>query len=191
MCSDWCPCVKTEKSAEWDSILSEEEYKDRVQFRAPTAPYSAGQSTGQSSPFRFQGAYAPLNKEYENYLDCINDSTKRSEAYGIENTAFSKRAIAFDGFRTALTADKDNWQKIQDWITFFETEYKCSGICDSSVFSFSKSVTEGVPTKGCVIGIKDELGSTFTGLGGATLGAGFAFLGLFFFQYCLWKKYDD
>lgn len=77
-----------------------------------------------------------------------------------------------------------------DWVTFFEDEYNCAGVCEPALFYWSKSVSQGMPTESCISSIKDDLSTAFMGLGGACLISGFVLLCNFVLQYCLWVKKD-
>ena len=58
------------------------------------------------------------------------------------------------------------------WLEFFEDEYDCAGVCTPSLFSWSKSIELGRPTKSCIIGIKDGITKAFLGIGICALVAG-------------------
>ena len=86
---------------------------------------------------------------------------------------------------------QSNFDEIMDWITFFEDEFDCAGVCEPAMFYWSKSVTLGAPTDSCVGSIKDELSTAFIRLCGACLVSGFILLCNFLLQYCMWFKSSD
>ncbi len=57
------------------------------------------------------------------------------------------------------------------------------------MFSFSKSISEGKPNKSCIMGLVDAVDKEFVGLSVATFMSGVLLFFVFFFNYCLWKKY--
>lgn len=102
-----------------------------------------------------------------------------------------KGGLRFNVFANEVTGNTENYALVNEWVTFFETEYDCAGICKPALFYWSKSVEVGRPTQSCVGSIKDELTSSFMGLGVATLISGILLFMIFVMQYCLWRKYDD
>ena len=41
--------------------------------------------------------------------------------------------------------DQENFNDVIDWITFFEREFDCAGICKTSLFAWTRSIEEGRP----------------------------------------------
>lgn len=99
-----------------------------------------------------------------------------------------RASSCFKSFANALVNNK-NWENIKSLLTFFEATYNCAGVCEASLFAFSKPVTDGKPVRSCVIGLKDAMGTEFRGLGLVALLSGILLFIIFIFQYCLWKKY--
>ena len=119
--------------------------------------------------------YAPgSGTTFETYQACINSYDETA------TTAFGQWASKLNS--------QSNFDEIMEWITFFEDEFDCAGVCTPAKFYWSKSVTLGAPTESCVESIKDELTTAFLGLGGACLVSGFILLCNFLLQYCLWSK---
>ena len=76
----------------------------------------------------------------------------------------------------------------KDFMRFFETEYSCSAICEEPLFTFSRSIEEGLP-KSCFEDIKDEVRNNMFFLGLSATVSGIFLLVLWTLQYCLWQKY--
>ena len=100
----------------------------------------------------------------------------------------SVNQTTFEEFAKSLT-DQALFNSVIDWVTFFEKEYDCAGLCTPSAFGVSRSIESGPASKSCLQGIKDSLTSAFMGLGVSTLLAGIMLFFLQIWQYCFWKKY--
>ena len=77
------------------------------------------------------------------------------------------------------------------FITFFESKFTCSGICETSMFYYTLPLSEGPPTTTCLSYMKTEIENNLTYMGMASLVCGFIMLVTWLCQYMLWKKYDD
>jgi len=80
---------------------------------------------------------------------------------------------------------------IESYLTFFEDEYACAGICEHALFYFTRDVKDGIPPTSCLESISDEMKTSLLGVGGAALASGIFIFFTFIFQYCLWRKYED
>ena len=104
--------------------------------------------------------------------------------------ADSNRSEAFYMFAKQFR-EQSNYDQIKNWITFFEEEYDCAGICKPALFSWTRSIHEGRPTESCISSLKDDVTSNLFYLGLVGLVSGILLFCIFLSQYCLWKKYDD
>ena len=77
-----------------------------------------------------------------------------------------------------------------DFMRYFEEQYSCAGICKPALFFMHLDISKGVPGGSCLMNIQDDLKSTNFGVGGAAIATGISVFFTFFFQYCLWRKYD-
>lgn len=162
MCSTDCPCVDVDAATK--ATWTTEALADGGRAGKPLVFVPAGTSGS-----------------FETYQSCIQsfDATNLSTA-GYSN---------FGVWANQLN-NQDNFDEIMDWVTFFEDEYNCAGVCEPALFYWSKSVSQGMPTESCISSIKDDLSTAFMGLGGACLISGFVLLCNFVLQYCLWVKKD-
>ena len=87
--------------------------------------------------------------------------------------------------------EHESFQDILDWITFFEREFDCAGVCKTSLFSWTKSIEEGRPQQYCMIGVAEELKPHLTGLAFCCFASGVLLFLIFICQYCLWAKYKS
>jgi len=87
--------------------------------------------------------------------------------------------------------EHENFQDIIDWITFFEREFDCAGVCKTSLFSWTKSIEEGRPQQYCMLGVSEGLKPHLTGLALCCFATGILLLMIFICQYCLWGKYKS
>ena len=87
--------------------------------------------------------------------------------------------------------EREDFQEVIEWITFFESEFDCAGVCNISLFAWTNSIEEGRPQQNCYIGISEGLKPHLTGLAISSFASGVLLLLTFIFQYCLWAKYQS
>jgi hypothetical protein len=152
----------------YDSILIEDYM---CTSDCPCAPVSTATEwlSDVSRTYDFTGTYYT-------YKECLFDTENNASPY------FQGFA---DGFR-----EQSNIVTVMDWVNFFEEEFDCAGICKPATFYYDRSIELGKPNSSCIESIKDELTSSFQGLGIATLVSGILLFFVFCMQYCLWKKFD-
>jgi len=76
-------------------------------------------------------------------------------------------------------------------LTYFESKYQCSGICNTALFYYSLDLSIGIPTKVCLIYLKQEIGSSLVYLGIVSIVGGFLMSLIWCCQYALWRTYED
>ena len=167
MCSRNCPCKASDKSNQWKAIKEE----DLISFE-------------RKRDFVFTDIASV--QTYDSYDACIAGVTDPSDianrkAGNLATPQFYQFAKEF--------REQNDFDKIKDWIAFFENEFDCAGICKPALFSWTQSVNSGKPLSSCIGAVKDELKGSFMGLGICTLVSGILLFFIFLFQYCLWKKY--
>ena len=81
-----------------------------------------------------------------------------------------------------------NYADVAEWISYFEDEFECAGICSKANYYWGKSVEAGRPSASCIGKIKENISSPFKGLAVATIICGLFLFFIFIMQYCLWKK---
>ena len=168
MCTRNCPCKSNAKQGEWTSMLAAQ----KATFLR-TKEFVFTQNTDIVT--------------YETYDKCIENIKDGSVA---ENMAAGYTGTkAFYEFAKNFREQGD-FTEIKEWIEFFEDEYECAGICKPALFNWIQKVDEGKPIKSCVSAVKDDLTSSFMGLGIATLANGILLFLIWLFQYCLWRRYD-
>lgn len=91
---------------------------------------------------------------------------------------------------------RNRWSESQlslaiDFANYFETTYRCSGICEAAIFYYALPVLEGKPDKVCLMFLKEEVQNNLSYMGITAITAGLVMLFTFVFQYCLWADYDD
>merc|ERR1712186_228402 len=89
--------------------------------------------------------------------------------------------------------DKYNDEKYQkgiEFITFFEDNFTCSGVCSKALFYYTLPMDVGPPTATCLLYAKDMIASNLTYMGIASTLCGIILICVWFCQYLLWKKYD-
>lgn len=74
-------------------------------------------------------------------------------------------------------------------MSYFESKYTCSGICNPALWYYSLNLSVGIPTKNCLIYLKQEVGDHLVYLGITSLVTGFILFFVWICQYCLWKKF--
>lgn len=76
-------------------------------------------------------------------------------------------------------------------LSYLESKYTCSGICEPGLFYFSLDVTEGIPDQTCLAYAKDEIGSSLSYMGITSMVCGIVCFFIWLCQYALWRRYDD
>lgn len=76
-------------------------------------------------------------------------------------------------------------------MSYFESRYICSGICNTGLFYYSLDLSYGVPTNNCLIYMKNAIGNNMFYLGITALVTGGTMLLIWICQYCLWRKFED
>lgn len=76
------------------------------------------------------------------------------------------------------------------FLEYFESQFKCSGICDTALFYWTRPITDGIPEQTCLTYLKDQIKDNLTYLGLVSIIAGIFTLFAFLVQYCLWKKFE-
>ena len=117
MCSANCPCEDLDIKSEWTSLSADELL----------------QQYGRVAPFVFKtpGEDIFTVKTYE---ECIINY-KQNPDISTDFKAFA------EGWGLSL-----GYKGEVDYLKFFEQEYDCSGICETALFSFSRSIEEGKPS---------------------------------------------
>lgn len=124
MCSSDCPCKDVEAKSAWTD--------GELEVRGRDMPCKA---------WDFSGVKNGQTVEYTTYKQCILETEETTEL-GESSSGF---AIFAKKFREQL-----DFEQIMSWIEFFETKYDCAGICQPSVFFWSKSIEQGPPSKRCI-----------------------------------------
>jgi hypothetical protein len=65
-------------------------------------------------------------------------------------------------------------------VTHFEDKYKCSGLCDTSLFYYTQSITEGPPTRACLLPAVDDISKSMQNLGTLFILTGILFFFMIF-----------
>lgn len=73
---------------------------------------------------------------------------------------------------------------------FFEEQFKCSGLCKTALFYWTRPLSDGRPTQTCMLYLKEAISNNLTYLGIVSVISGICVLFAFLVQYCLWKKYE-
>lgn len=98
-------------------------------------------------------------------------------------------ADKFSGMGKTINQNKldENYEKL---ITFIEGEYKCSGMCSSSLFYLTQSVELGPPEQGCLAPFMGDITSLIGNLGDAMVASGVFFILMIFFIFpvCCYKQ---
>jgi len=76
-------------------------------------------------------------------------------------------------------------------LSYFESKYTCSGICNPSLFFWSLNLDKGVPTTNCLGYLKSEIGNNMNYLGITAIVVGGILFFIWIFQYCLWRKFPE
>ncbi len=143
MCSSVCPCDNN-LSAPWKA-LNETYLNSRN--RTQVVGINATDSKGYYRFFWINKTATPNVTTYATFSDCSKylQSTPSARSAGVPDS----KAI-------------DTGVKI---LTYFESKYTCSGICNPSLFYWSLNLDKGLPTTNCLGYLKSEIGNNMNYLG--------------------------
>lgn len=79
--------------------------------------------------------------------------------------------------------DSEEFQAAMGFITYFEGEFTCSGICDSSLFYYTLPLDKGPPANTCLVNMKDVIANNLTYMGMASTLAGIVMAVTWLCQY--------
>lgn len=137
----------------------------------------------------FSGTGLPVSKTtFTSFAQCmqyyLDEAAKESKAG--EDAELQEKAKAYKDM-----AGKEAYKRAQKFVEWFESQYKCSGLCKVGYFYYSLSLDEGRPTTTCMSFLKEAIGNNLTYLGIVSLLAGIFTFFSFLVQYCLWRKWED
>lgn len=150
MCSYICPCDVTKLSA-WYAL------DDNMLNSYGRTKYPRG--TGSNSDLRWDASgnirlyqADASTKAYSNFAECANlildakEAEEQKAGYDATNSPY-KDVPSRKTIETGVSL-----------LSFFESKYACSGVCESALFFYSLDLNEGVPSSTCLSDIKEEIG---------------------------------
>jgi len=119
---------------------------------------------------------------YSTFKDCFTDlkGGKRDTRQVPEEKVKEYKKLAED----------KSYKQALEFITYFEKEFTCSGICSTSLFYYTLPMAEGPPTTTCLFHMKEVISNNLTYMGIAATLVGLVMIVTWLCQYLLWKKYD-
>lgn len=218
MCTDVCPCKSVPAQHEWLSLTEEELAEWPKQIEDPRVAkklkfnFNGTHTTYLQCIEEVSDPITTLkdsssSSEYQNCISTL-EATLAINPFDIDQAflqscseTIQREASQVDADRLVLETifytaaryirEHESFATITDWMTFFERELNCAGVCKLSLFSWTKSIEAGRPTKTCLNGIRDELRSNFIGFAVCSLITGVLLLLIFLCQYCLWRRHRD
>lgn len=175
MCSLTCPCsIKDNKANITDWTLMTD---------AELSSFSRAAQLGNS--YQDNRGYQRLfftddsqYKTYSTYLQCQDDIIGGTRAVpDVQKKSFSEVA----GANTFSLATK--------LVSYFEREFKCSGLCKPSLFYYGLPPSLGRPKQSCMLIFKREITNKLQYMGIVTFFAGVFTFVTWVLQYFLWRKY--
>lgn len=137
MCSTDCPCPQ---AAEAKYINLQNTEAGATRFRA-AGRYMDGLVTDTTDKTAL--VFTNSGTTYEKYNDCYSAVLETKFKAEADDSKVKK---SFNEFKKGGL----------EYFLSLETNYKCGGICDPSLFFVATSVSDGPPTKDCVDAITDE-----------------------------------
>jgi len=172
--------------------------------------YDVGQtmcSVACPCPIEFSGTWSEaeiglteseINKKYgRTYLASSDNSTIGTDLFYLYFTD-DPDIRTFTSFYDCLTRDdidtdfsgQEYLETVSQFVSYFEENDSCTGICESSLFFFVSELSKGIPERTCIKPIQRLVKDTMFGLGICVFLTGVFFVCAFCCQYCLWKKRD-
>ena len=127
----------------------------------------------------------PFEYEQEELENCIEIVSEQIE--DVDQDKLELQTVFYTAAK--YLREQENFVDVIDWITFFEREFDCAGICKTSLFAWTRSIEEGRPHQYCLLGISEGLKPHLTGLAFCCFALGVLLHLIFICQYCLWAKY--
>ena len=116
-------------------------------------------------------------KLYNDYETCYNDIQAYQRFYLSED---DKSSIV--GYVPEIS------ETTQSLVKFFENNHDCAGICQPSLFYFSRDISEGLPKQSCLEPIQESIGTITTDLGWAVLSISLTSFMMLLSHYPLWLQ---
>ena len=176
MCSTECPCF-TKDAQNWIALGEGKlnEYQRTLTQRTIGANGDALQD--DKGRYRLFTSADPTLTYYQNFADC--------------HVALQAK---FNAATTNTNADIPSGANIETGLkilTYFEDKYTCSGVCSPALFYYKLNLDRGVPSKTCLLYMKEEVGNSLSYLGISALVTGGTMFLIWVCQYALWRKYDE
>lgn len=119
---------------------------------------------------------------YKTFQDCFADIVEGNR--DIEQ--ISEEEVA----EYKATYDSEEFKAGMGFIEYFEGQFTCSGVCESSLFYYTLPLDKGPPSNTCLSHMKEMIANNLTYMGMASTLAGIIMSFTWFCQYALWKNYD-
>lgn len=142
-----------------------------------------------------------LEQNSENLYRMVFDATdaKKVDNFNecwkiLEEKSSTAKAASDEKVTSYLSSGQDKAQRMSlSLARFIQNKFDCSGICETSLFYWGRSIQKGTPLNGetCLNYLKEEIANNLTYMGIVSVIVSLVMLILFFAQYALWKNYDD
>ena len=149
MCSEQCPCPKSAEQTWLDNadVAGNLTYYKRKFQKDMTAAETEAYNKALTDKKITNDTVVPLvfrdaKPTYLHYSDCFKDVVNKTGFFSAADDANYKQFV-----------DKEGGFK---FMTFFEDEFYCAGLCYRPLFYLKNNVTMGWPERDCVEGFKDE-----------------------------------
>lgn len=73
------------------------------------------------------------------------------------------------------------------FLGYFESKYKCTGMCSQALFYYRRDLSDGIPKETCLASLNQELTQSMDYLGISCVIVGIIMFFTWVFQYNLWK----
>ena len=206
MCTSFCICpgLPTDEHYQAYEAIEESVYNQYNRtFLGFDGAVNVDRDSADNEPLFW--AFDPATGEANNYADIASNTLMECMDKVSETTAFLKQQMiadveaegasatetreaiadldsALDGIGAQVTENRPE-ENIVNAVTFLETTYSCSGFCDAPLFYLTQDITNGPPTRGCVVPLTEGIGALFTQLGITMTITGVFFLLMIFFIF--------
>jgi len=195
MCTDICPCYSEET---W----LETEEGQKIRRIDPEFLYgSLNEQTlnVHNRTMKNKTEYIPMvfskneAESFKSFADCFNtykandegDINEFSREFDLDYITTNRSDVIRHAMRNELEVlNLDLFSKIEE-------EYDCSGMCESALFYYSKSTSEGIPNDTCLKHLKNNLGSDSIGYAYVAVISSFFSLALFISSAFLYMRPED
>ena len=194
MCTDICPCYSA--GEEWMKNENDVKIK-RIDPEYTYGLISEELLNLHNRTMLNKTAYIPMvfsanqNESFNSFYECEAswiEKAKKDTKINLRDV-FEMEFVPKNGRDMKKNVVKDGFMMLEmDFFEHIESEYDCSGMCETSLFYYTKNVAEGVPDETCLMHVKNNIGDNVRSYGQLSFFSAIISFGLFFVHFFLYTR---